>query len=174
MDNNVETNRYKALNDSMLLPNWVKKPLMSQGRMELWSNDRLTEFTIKFNSVIVVATSNNAEVTGKMIDECPYRPGYEFDWHYTLSQWVVYYLANKFTALLDSKNSLQKEFNIREDEDRKTDVSLYAPFNPAIRVKNKPPPKPGLKCHFCNLKYCLEEERKQHEEFWHSNKLIKL
>ena len=26
---------------------------------------------------------------------------------------------------------------------------------------------------FCNLKYCLEE-RKQHEEFWHTNKLIKL
>ena len=29
----------------------------------------------------------------------------------------------------------------------------------------------GLKCHFCNLKYCLDDERKQHEEFWHSDKL---
>ena len=61
----------------------------------------------------------------KMIDECPYRAGYEFDWHYTLSQWVVYYLANKFTALLDSKTSIQKEFNIRDDEDNEIDVSLY-------------------------------------------------
>ena len=84
--------------------------------MELWSNDRLTEFTIKFNSVIVVTTSNNPDTMVKMIDECPYRPGYEFDWHYTLSQWVVYYLANKFTVLLDSKTSIQKEFNIRDDE----------------------------------------------------------
>ena len=79
--------------------------------MELWSNDVLTEFTIKFNSVIVVTTSNNPDTIVKMIDECPYRPGYEFDWHYTLSQWVVYFLANKFTVLLDSKTSIQKEFD---------------------------------------------------------------
>lgn len=141
--------------------------------MELWSNDILTEFTIKFNSVIVVTTSNNPDAMTK-IDECPYRSGYEFDWHYTLSQWVVYFLANKFTALLDSKTPLQKEFKIQNDEDNEIDVSLYTRVNPAIKVKNKPPPKPGLKCHFCNLKYCLEEERKQHEEFWHSNKLLKM
>jgi len=146
---------------------------MSQERMELWSNDILTEFTIKFNSVIVVTTSNNPDAMTK-IDECPYRSGYEFDWHYTLSQWVVYFLANKFTALLDSKTPLQKEFKIQNDEDNEIDVSLYTRVNPAIKVKNKSPPKPGLKCHFCNLKYCLEEERKQHEEFWHSNKLLKM
>lgn len=141
--------------------------------MELWSNDILTEFTIKFNSVIVVTSSNNPDAMTK-IDECPYKSGYEFDWHYTLSQWVVYFLANKFTALLDSKTPLQKEFKIQNDEDNEIDVSLYTRVNPAIKVKNKPPPKPGLKCHFCNLKYCLEEERKQHEEFWHSNKLLKM
>ena len=142
---------------------------MSQERMELWSNDVLTEFTIKFNSVIVVTTSNNPDTIVKMIDECPYRPGYELDWHYTLSQWVVYYLANKFTVLLDSKSSIQKEFNIRDEE---IDVRSHYPVNPTIKLRNKPPPKPGLKCHFCNLKYCLEEERTEHEEFWHSKKLI--
>ena len=93
--------------------------------------------------------------------------GYEVDWRYTLSQWVVYYLANKYAVLINSKISVQKEFNIRDEEN---DISLYPPVSRAIKVKNKPPPKPGLKCHFCNLKYCLEEERKQHEEFWHSNK----
>ena len=138
--------------------------------MELWSNDRLTEFTIKFNSVRVVTTSTNPDAMTK-IDECPYRSGYEFDWHYTLSQWVVYFLANKFTALLDSKTSIPKEFNIRDEE---TEFSSHHPPNPTIKVRYKLPPKPGLKCHYCNLKYCLEEERKQHEEFWHSNKLIKL
>jgi hypothetical protein len=146
---------------------------MSQERMELMSNIRLTEFTIKLNSVTVVTTSNNPDTMTK-IDECPYRSGYEFDWHYTLSQWVVYFLANKFTALVDSKSSLQKEFDIRDEEDIEVDVSLYSPVNRAFKVKNKPPPKPGLKCHFCNLKYCLEEERIQHEEFWHGNKLLKI
>src|SRR6476619_2463929 len=130
---------------------------MTQERMELWSNDRLTEFTIKFNSVIVATTSTKLDAMIK-IDECHYRPGYEFDWHYTLSQWVVYFLANKFTVLLDSKTSIQKEFDIRDDEDNEVDVSLSTPSNLTIKVKNKPPPKPGLKCHFCNLKYCLEEE----------------
>ena len=142
---------------------------MTQKWMELWSNDNSTEFSIKFESSVVVATSR-PEAMVKMIDECPYKEGYDFDWHYTLSQWVVYYLANKFTVLLDSKISLQKEFNIRDEE---IDISLYTSVKPDIKVKNKPPPKPGLKCHFCNLKYCLEEERKQHEEFWHY-KLLKM
>ena len=137
----------------------TKKPVMSQERMELWSNDSLTEFAIKFNSIFEVTTSNDLETMTK-IDECLYRSGYEFDWHYTLSQWVVYFLANQFTALLD--------INIPDDH-----CEVYSLYNVslAIKVKNKPPPKPGLKCHFCNLKYCLEEEREQHEEFWHSNKI---
>ena len=145
---------------------------MNQECMELWSNDRLTEFTIKLNSITVITTSTNPGVLAK-IDECPYRVGYEFDWHYTLSQWVVYFLANKFTALLDSKNTIQKEFNIR-DVDNEAELGLYPPVNRSIKVKYKPPPKPDLKCHFCNLKYCLEEERIQHEEFWHSSKLLKM
>ena len=142
---------------------------MSQERMELWSNDSLTEFAIKFNSIFEVMTSDDPEAMTK-IDECLYRSGYELDWHYTLSQWVVYYLANKFTTLLESK--VQKEFNIRDEDDNETYSSYTAAL--AIKVKNKPPAKPGLKCRFCNLKYCLEEERDQHEEFWHSNKLTKL
>jgi len=117
-----------------------------------------------------VSTSNNPDAIVKMIDECPYEEGYDVDWRYSLSQWVVYYLANKYTVLINSKISIQKEFNIRDDDNEV--VSLYPPINRAIKVKNKPPPKPGLKCHCCNLKYCLEEERKQHEEFWHSNKLL--
>ncbi len=131
--------------------------------MELWSNDILTEFAIKFNSIFEVMTSDDTETMTK-IDECAYIPGYEFDWHYTLSQWVVYFLANKF-----SETSIQKELNIPDEEDNE----IYSSYNVSlvIKVKNKLPPKPGLKCHFCNLKYCLEEERKQHEEFWHSNKI---
>ena len=146
---------------------------MTQKRMELWSDDKLSEFSIKFESS-VVATTSNPDVMIKMIDECPYKEGYDFDWHYTLSQWIVYYLANKFTVLINSKVPMQKDFQIQDDKYDEADVSLYTRDTPAIKVKNKPPQKPGLKCHFCNLKYCLEEERKQHEVFWHSNKLIKM
>jgi hypothetical protein len=54
----------------------------------------------------------------------PYRSGYEFDWHYILSQLVVYFLANKFTPLLDSKTSIQKEFNIPDEDDNEI-YSIY-------------------------------------------------
>ena len=64
---------------------------------------------------------------------CPYRSGYEFDWHYTLSQWVVYFLANKFTALLDSKTPIQKEFNIRDEDDNE----IYSSYNVSLVIKVK-------------------------------------
>ena len=103
--------------------------------MELWSNDIFSEFAIKFNSTSVVTTWNNSDAILKMIDECPYKEGYDVDWRYTLSQWVVYYLANKYGVLINSKISIQKEFNIRDDEDHEVDDSLYAPVNRAIKVK---------------------------------------
>lgn len=139
--------------------------------MQLWSDDILSEFAIKFNSVTVATTSNNSDVLVKMIDERPYKTGYNINWYYTLSQWVIYYLANKYLISLDSKISQAKDFKIHSDENNEVDVSSYIRVNDIIKVKNKPPPKPGLKCHFCNLKYCLEEERTEHEEFWHSKKL---
>ena len=140
--------------------------------MELWSDDILSEFGLKFNSATVATTSNNSDVLVKMIDERPYKTGYNINWYYTLSQWIIYYLANKYLISLDSKISEAKDFKIHSDENNEVDVSSYIRINDIIKVKNKPPPKPGLKCHFCNLKYCLEEERTEHEEFWHSKKLI--
>ena len=58
---------------------------MTRESMELWSNDNLSEFSIKFNSVTVVTTSNSPDVMVKMIDECSYKEGYNWDWHFTLS-----------------------------------------------------------------------------------------
>ena len=146
---------------------------MSQERMELWSNDILTEFTIKLNSVTVVTTSNNPDTMTRsmnvLIDLAMNSIG------------TIRFLSGLFTIWQTNllfywtlQTFPQKEFNIRDDEDSEVDVSLYPPVNHANKVKNKRPPKPGLKCHFCNLKYCLEEERKQHEEFWHGNKLLKI
>lgn len=146
--------------------------IMTEQLMELWSDNILSEFAIKFNSSIVVSTSNNSDVLVKRLDERPHKTGYDFNWYYTLSQWVIYYLANKYVISLDSKISEAKEFKINSDENNEVDSSSYTQVNDTIKVKNKPAPKPGLKCHFCNLKYCLEEERNEHEEFWHSKRTI--
>ena len=44
-----------------------------------------------------------------------------------------------------SKPPIQKEFNIRDEDDNE----VYSSYNVSlvIKVKSKPPPKPGLKCH---------------------------
>jgi hypothetical protein len=57
--------------------------------MELWSNDLLSDFAIKFDSQMVVKTSDNADLIN-LIDESPYKDGYDSDWHYTLAQWMTF------------------------------------------------------------------------------------
>lgn len=54
-------------------------------RMKLWTDDNISKFAIKFNSDVVVKPSNNGKLI-KMIDKSSYNAGFDFDWHYTLSQ----------------------------------------------------------------------------------------
>lgn len=139
--------------------------------MELWANESLSEFAIKFDSDTVVKTSGDANIS-RMIDNAHFKSGYDFDWHYTLSEWVVYYLTNKYLANnytneTGSKSSKQKSNAGKLDNYLSTYVDKLK-----LRVKRKTVPKRGLKCHYCNLKYCLEEERTEHEGFWHGNKVV--
>jgi hypothetical protein len=140
-------------------------------RMELWTDDNLSEFAIKFNSGVVVKTSENTNLV-KLIDECPYEAGFDFDWYHTLSQWVIYYLSNKYAASLVSKSKVNERGLKIQQNEVDSSLPIYVhDIKPRLRYKRVP--KRGLQCHFCNLKYCLEHERKAHEEFWHHNKLVK-
>jgi hypothetical protein len=139
---------------------------MAEGRMELWSNDLLSDFAIKFDSQMVVKTSDNADLIN-LIDESPYKDGCDNDWHYTLAQWVTFYLSNKYLI----SPAIQKQLQTADKDEYDTSPRGYESFESKPRKKARP--KPILKCHFCNLKYCLEVERKDHEEFWHSDKLSK-
>ena len=49
--------------------------IMTEQLMELWSDNILSEFAIKFNLAIVVSTSNNSDVLVKRLDERPYKTG---------------------------------------------------------------------------------------------------
>lgn len=132
--------------------------------MELWTNDTLSEFGIKLNSELVLKTGQTANLT-KMIDESFYKDGYNQEWHYTLSQWVIFYFANKY---LTQKDFGQKELLTAQNDkpDSNDSSEAFGTFRKRA--------KPGLKCHFCNLKYCLEEERVDHEQFWPNDKLSKI
>jgi hypothetical protein len=137
---------------------------MAAVHMELWTNDTFSEFGIKLNSQLVVETRETANLI-KMIDETTFKDGYDHEWRYTLAQWIVSYLANKYLTSIESG---QKGFQTVPDVNSDGNGTVEPFGSHRKRVKA------GLKCHFCNLKYCLEEERRDHEQFWHNNKLSKI
>jgi hypothetical protein len=94
---------------------------MVEESMEHWTSDTFSEFAIKFNSQMVVKTSEFADLI-KLIDESPYKDGYDYDWHYTLAQWVIFYLSNKY---LISKNTRQKEFKTADKGEYDTSLRDY-------------------------------------------------
>jgi hypothetical protein len=142
--------------------------------MELWADNTLSEFAIIYDSKFVIRTKEQGQYT-KMIDKSEFVDGYELNWGYTLSQWVVFYLANNYAKILTGSNPDKSEFRLGETLDQiahsDVDSSLsWLSRGDKIRTR-RVQPKATLKCHFCNLKYCLEEERSDHEKFWHSAKI---
>jgi hypothetical protein len=147
---------------------------MENSLMELWADNTLSEFAIIYDSKFVIRTKEQGQYT-KMIDKSEFVDGYELNWGYTLSQWVVFYLANNYAKILTGSNPDKSEFRLGETLDQiahsDVDSSLsWLSRGDKIRTR-RVQPKATLKCHFCNLKYCLEEERSDHEKFWHSAKI---
>jgi hypothetical protein len=148
---------------------------MENRLMELWADNTLSEFAIIYDSKFVIRTKEQGEYT-KMIDKSKFIDGYELNWGYTLSQWVVFYLANNYAKIITGSNRDKSEFKLEDNLNDQIDPSdtdsglSWLSQREKIRAR-KVQPKATLKCHFCNLKYCLEEERNDHEQFWHSEKI---
>jgi len=110
-----------------------------------------------------------------MIDESALMQGYNYDWKYTLAQWVNYHSGNQVLVKISETASIlnpkpQQEQVLSNRKGITYILPRSKPTSPITESGLELKPK-GLKCHFCNLKYCLDDERKQHEEFWHSDKL---
>ena len=137
---------------------------MVESRIQLWTDETQAEFAILLkNSHYVIKTNEKTEFT-KMIDESALMQGYNYDWKYTLAQWVNYHFGNQVLVNISETASILNPKGITYLLPRTKPTSPIT--ESGIELKPK-----GLKCHFCNLKYCLDDERKQHEEFWHSDKL---
>jgi hypothetical protein len=142
---------------------------MIQSPMRLWTDDRYSEFAIFYQSSMVIKTSENAKYT-QMLDESPYRHGYDTNWGHTLSEWVIFYLSNKYANIIrGTEKPTKAQFQL---ESTNTDTESYIDFVSSSDTLDTKPrnkqSKPTLRCHFCKLKYCIEEERIEHEKFWHS------
>lgn len=138
---------------------------MTENEMQLWTDKTFSQFAIFFNSQFIVKTAENVSYTNK-IDETSYVTGYDINWHYTLAQWVIYYFSDKYIAQVKSPADQPRAF-VSQTNNKLRFVGRSYVGRKAREARQKA----ELKCHFCNLKYCIEEERTEHEKFWHSNKL---
>lgn len=80
---------------------------MVESRIQLWTDETQAEFAILLkNSHYVIKTNEKTEFTN-MIDESALMQGYNYDWRYTLAQWVNYLFGNQVLVkyLRDSKYS---------------------------------------------------------------------
>ena len=68
---------------------------MVKSMIQLWTDETQAEFAILLkNSHYVIKTNEKTEFT-KMIDESAFMQGYNYDWKYTLAQWVNYHFGNQ-------------------------------------------------------------------------------
>lgn len=142
---------------------------MKGKRIQLWSNDNLSEFAIIFESTVLARTNVKAGYV-KLVDELIGGDWYNCDWRYTLSQWVVFYLSEKYSSDFGSDKTRKQEANGVKSKNYQN--SKYE-FIHTLPTKSKRTPRPTIKCTFCYLKYHKDEQRKQHEDLWHKNKTNK-
>jgi hypothetical protein len=101
--------------------------------------------------------------------------GYNYDWKHTLSQWVNFHFGNQLNLPdnLDVSNFQGVNNGVQEKIKTKR-IQIPRPHNvlreteKKIKMERKSRPK-LVKCTFCNLKFCINEERDEHEKFWHNN-----
>ncbi|RPJ23488.1 MAG: hypothetical protein EHM25_15540, partial [Nitrosopumilales archaeon] len=87
---------------------------MENRLMELWADNTLSEFAIIYDSKFVIRTKEQGEYT-RMIDKSKFIDGYELNWGYTLSQWVVFYLANNYAKIITGSNRDKSEFKLEDN-----------------------------------------------------------
>lgn len=142
---------------------------MNGKRIQLWGNDDLSEFAIIFGSKVLARTNVKAAYV-KLVDELISGDWHNSDLRYTLSQWIVYYLSHKYLSDFGSDKTTKQNI---DDEKSKNYQNRKYEFIHTSSTKFHRTPRPTIKCTFCNLKYHKDEQRKQHEEFWHKNKTNK-
>jgi hypothetical protein len=150
---------------------------MSEPRIQLWTDDANAEFAIFLKPKFVIKTNHDANYT-KIIDESPCMQGYTYDWKHTLTHWVNYCFGNGVLVNISDDYPVDnQESLIQTQAEPKVKAVRYHNIMHAktsiSHMESKTKLRSDLlKCHFCNLKYAMEVERKEHEKFWHSNKLV--
>ena len=153
---------------------------MAEPRIQLWTDDSNIEFAIFLNSDYVIRTNQKIKYT-KMIDESVCMQGYDYDWKHTLTQWVTFLFGNKLQISPEMFDiSISRQELMDSNKTKKKIIGKIKHPRHALLKKSRTKPEIGtrstlkpklLKCNFCNLKYYIDEERIEHEKFWHADKI---
>jgi hypothetical protein len=152
---------------------------MAEPQIQLWTDDSSSEFAIFLNSNYVIRTNQEVNYT-KMVDESVCLQGFNYDWKHTLSQWVSYIFGNQLSLPenVDISSSQQVSKYGTKVESKLERIKIPAQRTLHKKSSKRPILKPKqkskaklLKCNFCNLRFCIIEERDEHEKFWHSDKI---
>ena len=187
--------------------------LKSYQKMQLWTNSGRSEYAIylknKSNKSIsntfgssnnlLVATNYSRKIKyNELLDESDYIEDVEeYDWKYTLQQWIDNYnngLATTTEPLSSSPSSLSpilsdfgNSLTEQQQADDETDSTTRNNNNEELdekksasntitirrnfglfRVRAGNKKKTNLKkCRFCKLEYLTNKERLEHEQAWH-------
>ena len=172
-------------------------------RLQLWTNADKTEYAIYLKSTgnnknnknshidtddkLLVRTNYNKNIEyTRLLDECDYLDDLEYDWKYTLEQWIdnernkdlmimteLPLLSNVENSIvqkqmLGAENYKDNQESRKEDYSNNKKIAIHRNLRKYKIISNK---KKRIKCHFCKLEYSTNYDRLQHEQVWHTNKM---
>ena len=121
-------------------------------KLQLWSNSSGSEYAIRLEgeSNFVAARLWPLAQYTDLVEEADYLEDMNYDWDYTLKHWT----SNRYHYDKDSSQGIfLEEASSNSSDNNKTSNTS----------KN-------IKCHFCELTFNMQSQRRKHEQAWHSSK----
>lgn len=134
-------------------------------KIQFWSDAGGKEFAVRLsNEPDFRAISNPSVKYIKLVEEADYFSDMNYDWNFLLEYWIGVKNGNiKPLDYDDGNRPNSASFDLAD---------AFTPIEkPNGRLIKREKPKPVLKCHYCMLSYNSEKERREHESFWHAEKM---
>jgi hypothetical protein len=125
--------------------------------LQLWTDSDQTEHAITFEgkSKLLAATNQNAQYT-QLVERSDYFEELEYDWEYTLKQWIINITASKLSASHGSSGGIG--------------VTTPTKDKKGVKKKRHISSKPTrFNCNFCKLHFDSNRNRLNHEQMWHGS-----
>ena len=125
--------------------------------LQLWTDADQAEHAITFegNSKLLAATNQNAQYT-QLVEQSDYFEELEYNWEYTLKQWITNITASKLSASYGSSGGIGVTTPTRDKKGVKK----------RRRIGSKPT---RFDCNFCKLHFDSNRNRLNHEQMWHGS-----